>query len=601
MCYSRLFMKKQKTILFVACCMMLLCGCEDKKPKYGAPMDLKIFGVTGRSDLDPGMRLGLFAEYPVEANNVPLTVETGGAVIADKELKWAFDQSVSTRFLAYAPYNESYTGKDIVEIDIPGDQSTKEKLLKCNYLVGISSGNPKESAVTMRMMHAMTAMVVSFDNRTGSRIKSMSASGFITSGRLNLITGTMSATAAKKAITPLRSPSDDNQFSFLYIPQDVTPLFTVTLESGKKIALTFDNYCHADPGNIIKMSIQLDESTPEVNILELSGVNITQWNTNGVPSAGEAPHYISLSDFGHIETDEDGFFSAYLNKVTVTAVDNTSDEFLGVIIEDSTCAKHVWTYYDSPLKVGSTVVGPVLGYMSQVSKDEYHVAYFYTTYSTIGKTGELPCTNGSFAQVVDDINKWEYRRMKFENVVLEENFSNDRAVFIQDTVRLSVVCKDIEHTLTVGTKGDLIGFPVRSGADVLIMVYDQDQFNTFSKDPLENALTADSIYGLYDLSDPDKATYVMNGADMELQYSTRIFSYGRTMQVSDTRNGEVYMFLVYDLKGAAVVGHEYNVAFCPMGISGQKGKDMYMECVKVDENTAWLVDRTGKYGLILAL
>lgn len=191
--------------------------------------------------------------------------------------------------------------------------------------------------------------------------------------------------------------------------------------------------------------------------------------------------------------------------------------------------------------------------------------------------------------------------MKFENVVLEENFSNDRAVFIQDTVRLSVVCPGIEHTLTEGIKGDLIGFPIRSGADVMIMVYDQDQFNTFSKDPLENALTADSIYGLYDLSDPEKATYVMNGADMELQYSTRIFSYGRTLQVSDTRNGEVYMFLVYDLTDAPVVGHEYNIAFCPMGISGQKGTDMYMECVKVDENTAWLVDRTGKFGLILAL
>ena len=581
--------------------MMLLCSCKDDKPRYGAPMELKIFGVTGRNDLTPGTRLGVFVEYPVEADNVPLTVNQNGSVTAEKELRWAFDQSGLSRFFAYSPYNESYTGKEIVDIEIPGDQSTKEKLLKCNYMLGITSGGPKETAVTMKMKHAMTAMVVSFDNRTGSRIKSLSVTGFITSGRFNLITGSMVATSVKKAISPLRSENDDNQFSFLYIPQDVTPIFTVYLESGKKMVFTFNNYCHEYPGNIIKMSIQLDESTQEANILELSGVNITQWNTNGVPSAGQAPQYINLSGLGSVEVDEDLFFSAYLNKVTVTAVDRTSEEFLGVIIEDSTCAKHVWTYYDSPLKVGSTIVGPVLGYMNQVSDDEYHVAYFYTTYATLGKTDVLPCTDGTFAQVTKDIDKWEYRRIKFKDVVLEENFINDRAVFVQDDIRLSVVCPGFEHMLTTGLKGDLIGFPVRSGADVIIMVYEQEQFNSFSKDATENVLTADSIYGLYDLSDPEKATYVMNGADMELQYSTRIFSYGRTMQVTDTHNGDVHMFLIYDLTDVPVTGHEYDIAFCPMGISGQKGADMYMECVKVEGNTAWLVDRSGKYGLILAL
>ncbi len=580
---------------------MSLCACKDDKPRYGAPMELKIYGVTGKSDLEPGMKLGLFVEYPVEANNVPLTVNSDGSVLPDKEIRWAFDQSSLSRFLAYGPYNGAYTGQDIVDIEIPGDQSTQQKMLKCNYMVGITSGGPKQKAVTMKMKHAMTAMVVSFDNRTGSRIESLSVSGFITTGQLNLITGSMSATHGKKAITPLRSPSNDNQFTFLYIPQDVTPVFTVILESGKKMVFTFDNYCHEYPGNVIKMSIQLDESTPEANILELSGVNISQWNTNGVPAGGQAPKYINLSEFGNVEVDEEMFFSAYLNKVTVTAVDRTSDEFLGVIIEDSTCAKHVWTYYDSPLEVGSTIVGPVLGYMNQVSKDEYHVAYFYTTYATLDKTDVLPCTSGTFGQVTVDIDKWEYRRMKFENVVLEENFSNDRAVFVQDSVRLSVVCPGVEHTLTNGIKGDLIGFPVRSGADVMIMVYDQSQFNSFSKDPTENVLTADSIYGLYDLSDPVKARYVMDGTDMELQYSTRIFSYGRTMQVADTRNGEVFMFLVYDLTDAPVVGHEYNIAFCPMGTTDMKGSDMYMECVKVEGNSAWLVDRTGKFGLILAL
>ena len=88
---------------------------------------------------------------------------------------------------------------------------------------------------------------------------------------------------------------------------------------------------------------------------------------------------------------------------------------------------------------------------------------------------------------------------------------------------------------------------------------------------------------------------------MQLQHSVRIYSYGRTMQVADTRNGEVYTFLIYDCTDIPLVGHEYTVAFNVMGTSSRKGSTVNLECVKVDENTAWFVDRKGDYGLVLAL
>lgn len=595
---------KPKSIFPLAIgCILMLFGCKDEKPEYGAPMNVRIFGVMGRADLDPGLKLGLFVGEPVGADNVPMTVTEGGYVEAEKELKWAFDQSQSSRFLAYAPYDESFTGQETVTINVPADQSTKDKMLQGNLLIGITSGSPKESAVTMKLKHAMTGMTVSFDNRTGERIESLTAAGFMSEGRLNLITGTLTATDSKKKITPMRSPSDNNSFSFIYIPQDVTPVFTVTLSSGKTMAFTYNNYCHEYPGSIIKMSIQLDESTPKANMLELSGVNITQWTSNGIPGFVQLPEYICLADLKNVQPDEDeeGFFSAYLNKVTVTAVDRTSEDILGVILEDSTCAIHVWAYQDSPLKVGSTIVGPVLGLMDKPSQDEFHISHFYTSYATIGKTDKLPCTTGSFGALAENIGKWEYRRMRFEDARLEEVFNNGRAVFSQDTVRYSVICPDLDMKLAKGVKGDLIGFPVRSGSDIMIMVYEPEQFSSFYKDATDNVLTRDTIAGLYDLLTPDTAIYVMDGPDMELQYSVRRFSYGRTMQLSDTRNGEVFLFLVYDCTDKPVSGHEYKVAFNAMGKSDQKGWTMMLECVKVDGDKAWLIDKTGKYGLILAL
>jgi hypothetical protein len=135
----------------------------------------------------------------------------------------------------------------------------------------------------------------------------------------------------------------------------------------------------------------------------------------------------------------------------------------------------------------------------------------------------------------------------------------------------------------------------------MIMVYDQDLFYSFTKEAVDNAVTRQSVYGLYDLSMRDTALYAMTGENMELQYSVRIYSYGRTMQVADTRNGEVYTFLIYDCTDIPLVGHEYKVAFNVMGTSSRKGSTVNLECVKVDDNTAWFVDRKGDYGLVLAL
>ena len=587
----------------MAACILTVWGCKDKTPPIGAPINVRIYGVAGRADLEKGMKLGLFVDEPVGADNVPMTVYENGLVMPDADINWKYDQSQSARFLAYAPYDPSYTGQQSVSFNAPTDQSTVDKMLEGNLLMAVTSGGPNDKAVNIKLKHAMTALNVSFDNRSGSRIESLQVSGFMTEGTLNFLTGTLTATGGKSTITPLRSPTDVNSFSFIYIPQDVTPVFLLKLASGKEIDFTFDNYCHEYPGSIIKMQIQIDESTPEANILPLNGVNISQWTTNGVPSFTQLPTYIYLDGLKDVEPDpdRDGFFSAYLNKVTVTAVDRTSDDVLGVIVEDSTKAIHVWTDYDSPLTVGNTIVGPVLGLMNKTDDGDVNICHFYTSYATIGKTKELPVTQGSFKNLSKNFDEWQYRRMIFKGATIYQEFKNDRAVFLHDGVRVSVVCPGIDISLAEGARGNLIGFPIRSGSDIMIMVYDQDLFYSFTKEAVDNAVTRQSVYGLYDLSDRDTALYAMSGPDMQLQHSVRIYSYGRTMQVADTRNGEIYTFLIYDCTDVPVVGHEYRVAFNVMGTSTRKGSTVNLECVKVDENTAWFVDRKGDYGLVLAL
>jgi hypothetical protein len=594
---------KIKPILLIATgCLLMICGCKDDKPKYGAAINLKVFGVSGKADIASDLKLGLFVDSPVGIDNEPITVSDNGTVLSAKDIKWAFDQSQASRFFVYAPYDESFKKQEFVPVVSPSDQSTKDKMLKGNILVSMSSGDPGQTFVSMKLKHAMTAMTISFDNRTGSRITDVTVSGFMTEGKLNLITGVLSATSGKKVITPLRSAPENDTFSFIYIPQVATPTFNVTLASGRKIVFTYNNPCNEHPDKIIRMNIQIDESTPDINILELNGVNTVQWASNGVPEMPAGSHYVNLAGLRNVETDpkDHNYFSAFINKVTVTAVDRTDKDYLGVILEDESKAIHVWTNPGTVLEVGNTVVGEVWGYMEKPSGDELYITNFYTRYATVAKTDSLPCTQGSFGALADSIGFWEYRRMIFKDVRLQEAFNGDRGVFAQGVTNISVVCPGMDISLAEGIRGDLIGFPVRNGSDVMIMVYDESQFDSFTKYNADNAFTRCSKYGLYDLQ-PDTALFVMKGADMEYQYSVRCFDYGRTLQTSDTRNGEVYMFLMYDCTDKPIVGHEYETAYNVMCNSGEKGSTMFMECVKVDDNTAWLVDRSGKHGLILAL
>ena len=596
-------MKTRSVLKILTISLLVLCSCKDEKPQYGAPISLRVTGVMGKPDLDAGLKLGLFVDEPVKADNVPLTVQENGVVLADGDLKWMFNQTQSSRFFIYAPYDPSFSGQETVTFNAPLDQSTADKLLEGNLLTAISSGSPKDQTVNLKLKHAMTAMNVSFDNRTGCRIESLTVGGFMAEGSLNLLTGSLTATGGKGQITPLRSPTDENSFSFIYIPQNSTPVFKVLLSSGKTIAITFDNYCHEYPGSIIKMQIQIDESTPSANRLALNGVNIAQWTTNGVPAFTQLPAYINLDGLRNVEPDKDrdGFFSAYLNKVTVTAVDRTSADVLGLILEDSTKAIHVWADNDSPLTEGNTIVGPVLGLMNKTDEGEVNISHFYTSYATVRKTNDLPLTVGTFRDVSRTPAQWEYRRMLFKGVTLQAAFRNDRAVFAQNGTRMSVICPGINIQLAQGARGNLIGFPVISGTDIMIMVYDQSVFNLFTKEVVNNALTRETVFGLYDMSMRDTALYAMTGADMELQYSVRKMKAGRVMQVTDTRNGEAHLFLIYDCPDEPLVGHEYLVVFNAMGNSQRKSFTVRMECVKSEDNRAWLIDRQNDYGLVMAL
>lgn len=580
--------------------IMATAGCIDE-PKTGAPVQFRLLSSGG---LDANQTMGLYAGSPVNVSNAPFKVGANGRVILDKEIHWAFGQSVGTHFTAYSPYDPSYTGADILTVEITNNQSTPELIKRADIMMATASGSPKLQSVNLRMKHAMTALFFSLDNRTGSDVESVLVSGPLMSAKLDFLTGTLASTGKKQWIEPLRSSPNGNSYMLLYPPQDVSIMIVVTLKSGKEISMTFDKPCRNYPEMVLDLGvIVLDEKMPDHNILSLDGVGLSKWDYYGLPSFPVDDSYITLSQLDKVEPDEDGFFAAYLHKVTVTAVDKRSEYGYGVILEDSTDAIHAWLYYEDTLMVGNTITGPVLGYMDKPADDELHISYLYLSYATLGKTDTLPCTKGSFESVAANPAKYEYRRMLFENVTLKESFAHDRAVFVQDGVEMSVVCPDLETKLMEGVTGNLVGFPVLSGRnDVYIKVYDEGQLKVLSKESNEDSFTAMVQEGLYEITESESPRHITACSKNGGQTATSNYGNdGYSMQITDTNMGRLWYCYIYGNCKTVKPGHVYTVSCNASDTLWGDAFTANMECVKVTEDRVWLVDMSGTYGIVVVL
>ena len=274
----------------IAFCMVLVLGsCEESVPEYGSPMTVRVYGISGKSDLTPGLKLGLYVGEPIGAGNVPMTVSGNGVGMLDREVRWKFNQSSSSRFFVYSPYDASYSGQQPLKIGVSTDQSTEEKFLSANLLTATGTGSRRQTTVDLKLTHAMTAMSVSFENRTDEIIKSMNVTGLKSEGAVDIETGEIEVTGKDTLFTPLRSSDGTDAFCFLYFPQEGTPTLNIEMESGKRIIITFDAPFPINAGKVIrKEGIILRESmltddNQKKQMLPMEGANITQWPENGVP------------------------------------------------------------------------------------------------------------------------------------------------------------------------------------------------------------------------------------------------------------------------------------------------------------------------------
>lgn len=247
------------------------------------------FRVTGYDKFEPDFRMGLFCGAPVNADNVPFTVSVSGRAIPETSVNWGYAQTSDVGFMAYGPYDASYSGQESVVIDIPQDQTSIENMKKANILVAYTTGSPQQSSVQLDMKHAMTALMILLENHSASPVESVSVSGMLTSARFDLITGRLTPVLPGKDVKPMKSPSGADVYSLLYFPQDATLRINVKMASGKTMEI-IGNDCLGAPGKVLNIGpVVITDSVPKELVLSQDYYNTTLWNTNGLPQFPPAP------------------------------------------------------------------------------------------------------------------------------------------------------------------------------------------------------------------------------------------------------------------------------------------------------------------------
>lgn len=587
----------------LALSMFNLTGCK-KEPMTGEPMTLRVMGVRGMNDFPQNMQFGLFADSPVNADNVPFSVLQNFQTVFDDTPLWGFDQTYASRLLVYSPYNPAFTGHDESVVDVPLDQSTVGQFLSANFMIGTASGKPGQSNLIVQMEHAMTAMMLKFDNRTGDKLESCTVSGFMTQGIFNKVTGTLTADGKNRMVTPLRSLNGDDVFCFLYFPQEGTPTLYLTFESGREVTMTFSSYFHEYPGRVISPGvITLEKDIQKVCIIPLEGVSLSEWSNNNIPYFPLMSPYFNLKSLVDVATDsaESGHFIANVNKFYVTAVDENKTSSQGVILEDSTRAIYAWMYPGHKVSAGESYVGRIEGLMEKnEDATDYCIMKLYLTNATWGKEKTLPCTEGNFTDLADGVGEYEYRRMSFKDVTVKQSFEKGNAVFCQNGVDMPVLCEDVTVFPSAGSKGDIIGFPVTVAGRPAIRLFDGSQLEGLIIDYESDAFTRAERLGKYDLTPYDTVMIDWNypGSSQTAIHSN---GYDRSLQISDFTDGRFSYCYVYSSNEDITKGHEYVVAFHEWGQTNDSGETLRMECIKVENGKAWLRDSAGKTGLIIAI
>ena len=282
-------MKNTITKLFAGAALLslVLAGCSSLKEDGGTvgKDQIKFSASIGSYQVkatdtafENGDVIGLFADYPVDAQNVPITWNNG-SLVPEAPVYWGSSQYVdeSVAFYAYYPYDASNEGY-IEKFTVQEDQTTHEAYTASDLMVARTLAAPAEGTVNLNFIHRMTKLVLHVENRlpdenvaaiTVGNVYVTARGGFGADDEIHS-TGEPGAVKAGKIVL------EDGEVAWQAIIapyQWVKPAILITTESGKEYVYNADYEVYFSPSRCYNAYVVIDETSVSTDFTS----NITDW------------------------------------------------------------------------------------------------------------------------------------------------------------------------------------------------------------------------------------------------------------------------------------------------------------------------------------
>lgn len=238
-------MKSIKIFAIAMAAVMSFAACQKNEPTPSKPdskltlkVSASVYNFTKATDtaFEENDEIGLymFKEGAAYAENHKYTY-VGGALTTATDIAWYEEEDVVADITAYYPYSENaYNG----EFTVNADQSSVELYKASDLLLAFAQSAPTKNTVVLPFKHALSKVVVSFDNQLNEEIANVYFTDLIGKVTLNVNDATVEATGSTGTIKALKS--GENTWQLIVAPQTASPKLAVTTASGKQYTFVLE-------------------------------------------------------------------------------------------------------------------------------------------------------------------------------------------------------------------------------------------------------------------------------------------------------------------------------------------------------------------------
>ncbi|MBQ4285038.1 MAG: fimbrillin family protein, partial [Bacteroidales bacterium] len=212
---------------------------------------------------EAGDEVGIFAGTPINATNVKGSI-SGTTLTPATEIKWVEDQTASTKFAAYLPYNSAVTSPSFIHV-VNTDQTAYAAYQASDLLAASVTAAPR-TTVAFALKHQLSKLIViPTCEDPAETVTEVVVKELVIESSVDLLAGTVAPGTAKSGIKAGAAVSGNGGQGFvaILVPQTVQLGLTVTTSANRVIEYSLAEAKALASGKAYKAEISVKKASVE--------------------------------------------------------------------------------------------------------------------------------------------------------------------------------------------------------------------------------------------------------------------------------------------------------------------------------------------------